>query len=359
MSDGISLLPEDMRRKEEESKKRPSPPSKPDEKLKMYVPRAEQEDIEVIEVDEGDVSEVLEGEPLVARVLFKMQSFAQEIGAKLFDSRAKEPPPKLPPQFFKPPAPRRAATQGLVPTNGAAPVVSPSAPASVPAGAVEAKPKARIVPEATAPRRVRVIRRVRKPVQISFIDHGDVDTRIDVSRRKFTLILVTILFLALLGGSYGLLMWQGDRASANLAQATQRFSETQSMSRERLTNWERYQDLEPRLQALTGLLDRHLSPSRLFDALEANTVPDVSYSAFTLSPDGRLILGTTAGSFESAARQIVAFESSGMAESVQAMGYQATYDADTGAIEAVNFQVALQLNPAVLRATLPLPVANR
>ncbi|MFA5935700.1 MAG: hypothetical protein WC787_02515 [Patescibacteria group bacterium] len=344
MSDGISLLPEELRKKEEELKKSPRPPSEED-KLKMYIPKAEEEDIEIIEVDEGEIGEVLEGEPLVARILFKTQSFFEEVKSKLFESRVSEAPPKLPPQFFKPPT-KKAGVTGLVPTAGGAAQIQPG--------------KARIMPSAQAPRRVRVIRRVRKPVQVSFIDENASRIRVDISRRRFTLIFMAMLFLALIGGGYGLLYWQGDRASANLTEAMSRLSSTQGMSQERLSNWESFRDLEPRLKALTQVLDRHLSPSRLFDALEENTVPDVFYSTFTLSPDGRLILGTTAPSFASAARQIVAFETSGIAQSVQAMGYQAHYN-DAGNLEAVMFQIGLALNPDILRTIepIPQPVASR
>jgi hypothetical protein len=334
MPDDVSLLPEQRRTSEEEPKKElQRPPA--DEKLKMYVPRTEQEDVEVIEVDEGDVNEVLEGEPLLSRMIFKAQSWFQDAKAGTHQSRANAAPAKTPPPFFKPPAP-------LTKT------VSP-----------DTATKTRIMPQATAPRRVRVIRRIRKPVRVSFIEDADASSRVDVSRRRFTLVFVAILFCALFAGSYVLLRLQGDRARMNLDEVTRRLSGTQSASRSRLDNWQMYRDLEPRLKALSGLLDRHLSPSRVFDALEARTVPDVSYSSFTLSPDGRLVLGTTAPSFESAARQIVSFESSGIASAVQAMGYQARYTPETGALEAVNFQMSLQLNPSVLRASVPQTTATR
>jgi hypothetical protein len=333
MPDDVSLLPEQRHTPEEEPKNESRRPQT-DAALKMYVPGTEKEDVEVIEVDEGDVGEVLEGEPFLSKALFKVQTWFQEAKAGVFEPRVSASPTKTPSPFFKPPA-------------SLGKTVSPDTAA-----------KTRIMPHATAPRRVRVIRRVRKPVRVSFIEEADA-SHIDVSRRRFTLVFVGMLFCVLFAGSYILLTRQGERARMNLDEVTRRLAGTQDASRSRLDTWQSYRDLEPRLKALSGLLDRHLSPSRVFDALEAKTVPDVSYSSFTLSPDGRLVLGTTASSFESAARQIVAFESSGIANAVQAMGYQARYTPETGALEAVNFQMSLQLNPSVLRASIPQTAATR
>ncbi len=325
MSDDISLLPGHDRSPEKESRVVSQRPS-PDANLKMHVPGAERDDVEVIEVDEGDVNDVLDGEPFLSRILFRAQTWVQEITSQLFEPRVNAPPAKVPPQFFKPPAARGKT----VSMEGAA--------------------KTRVIPEAKAPRRVRVIRRVRKPVRVSFIEEEHASSRINLSRRRFTLGFIAVLFCALFAGSFVLLRWQGERAQVNAQAATTRLSATQDASRMRLQEWESYRDLEPRLKSLSDLLERHVSPSRVFDALEANTLPDVYYTSLTLSPDARLVLGTTAPSFESAARQIMAFESSGIARSVQAMGYQARYTPESGALESVTFQLSLSLNPAVLRA---------
>jgi hypothetical protein len=346
-----------MRQKEEERKKKMPPPKDTAASLKMHLPQAEEEDIEVIEVDEGEIGEVLEGEPLLARLIFKTQSFFEEVKIKLFETHAQELPPKLPPQFFKPPAGKKAPSQ-LVPTGVQSASAAVAAIEPAPGSTGAAKAKARIIPEAQAPRRVRVIRRVRKPVRVSFIDENGVSARIDIAHRRFTLILMAVLFLALAGGAFGMLRWQGERAQQNLQEAKMRLAAEQQTAQTKLQNWENYRDLEPRLKALSVLLDRHMSPSRLFESLEANTVPEVFYSSFTLSPDGRLILGTTASSFETAARQLVAFETSGLTNNVQAMGYQAMYGAD-GKISGVSFQIGLTLKPDVLRTAAPQPMATR
>ncbi|MBU1349177.1 hypothetical protein KJ781_03875 [Patescibacteria group bacterium] len=332
MSPDISLLPEDVRRKEEERKKeKPAPMAAGG--LEMHVPASDEESIEVIEVDEGDLSQVLAGEPFVTRLIFQTQAFIENARNKLFHPPDLEPPPKLPPQFFKPPTGGRkgeSAQPGAKPEDG--------------------KVKARIIPDASASRRVRVIKRVRKPVRVSFLEDEELRLQVDIPRRRFTLVLTSIVFLMLLGGGYGVLWWQGDRATANLADVKAQIADVDARAKEKQEMWTQYKDLEPRLKAVSVLLGTHMNPTKVFYALEQWTVPDVSYSSFTLTPDGRVTLAATAASFESAAQQVVALRDSGIAKDVSAMGYQAMYDETTGVLKTVGFQINMTLAPDLQKA---------
>ncbi|MBI4139063.1 hypothetical protein HY479_02835 [Candidatus Uhrbacteria bacterium] len=358
MSEDISLLPEEMRKREEELKKKSAPPPAV-EKVSMHLPDAEQEDIEIIEVDEGEVKDVLAGEPALSRAIFGVQTMFQAAKAKLFHPRPVESPPKLPPQFFKPPVPKeKKPPPGLVPIPGAVPPTATRSPLPVKPAAVAPPAKARIMPAAQTPRRVRVIKRVRKPVRVSFLDEKELQLRIDLPRRKFTLAVYAATFILLFAGTYAILVWQGERAGLNAASVKAQLSVVQARLRDRQKEWASFQDLEPRLKTLGGLLDAHVAPTHLFDLLERHTVPDVSYSSFTLTPEGHAILTASARSYESAARQIVALRDSGMAEQVEALGYQATYDGESGALDQVSFQINLTLRPSVLRAMKAEQVAG-
>ncbi len=321
----ISFLPGDARQQEEKTK---TPAESSTEKLTMHVPHAEQDDVEVIEIDEGEVDQVLQHEPGLSRLLFFLQSHFEDLKARLFQSPPQEPPPKNPPQFFKPPS------------------VTSASPISKPANI-------RIVPEAKAPRRVRVIRRVRKPVQVSFLQQAAVAAHIDIPRRRFTLIVMGVALCLSLTGAYVFLDRQERRVQGNAMQVQAQLQAIRVRASEYEQRWDSYRDLEPRLRALRTLLDQHVSPGKVFDALDALTVPTVWYSSFTLSPDGRLVLAVSAPSFEDAARQIVAFQESGIASRVQAVGYQTTYG-NNGHLERVGFQISLTLEPGVLRALEPL-----
>jgi len=208
VSDNISLLPEELRKKEDALKKneQPEKPAKNGSELNFFIPAEEGEDIEIIEVDEGEIEQVLANEPFVTRFAYHVTTFFEELKAKLFQPRETEAPPKLPPQFFKPPtptAPVRAiqpaatiaptkAPPGTVPAaakaapvTGVAPSTIPAAPTPAPVAPFSSKPlaKVQITPFAKTPRRVRVIKRVRKPLRVSFVSAEDLKLlRVDIPK---------------------------------------------------------------------------------------------------------------------------------------------------------------------------------
>jgi len=356
MSDEISLLPEGLRKKEEELM-RTEPKAQPAAELKFSMPAEEGEDIEVIEVDEGEIEQVLAGEPLVSRIAYRVTNFFDLVKTKLFQPTVPPPPPKLPPQFFAPPPVKPSAPVPVlgapkpVPLAGAAPVPvpvpTPAMAAVMAKGAV--KPKTQVIPSGAAPRRVRVIRRVRKPVRISFVSEDELKLmHIDISKRRFTFITISILFTLLLGGSYALLAIQLAAAQQSLTDAKAHTTDVDKQITDKQGTWSSFQDLEPRLIALGGILDKHVSPTHLLDLIEKNTLPTVSYGSFSLTPDGKVALSVTADSLEAAAGQVVAFQKSGFVKKVDASSYGITYTEGSDRPSKVAFQLTLTLSDIAL-----------
>ncbi len=379
MSD-ISLLPEEMRGKEESKKEGMPPTSQPiPAGLRMHVPDAEpEEDIEIIEVDEGDLASVLADEPLMTRLTYKLSSAIDKVRSRLFEKKTEAPPAKVPPQFFKPPKP------GLV-TKSQAPSQAPSPsgpvqlrPLGTPVGlpprgpgvqirtdsAASAasqkngeRPRARIMPQAEVPRRVRVIRRVRKPVRVSLISSKDLAAlTIDVSKRKWTLSVITCVFTITIGSSVFFLNKQLAAAQDRRQSIQTELAKTRAETDARLKTWSSYEDLQNRLELLDGALKHHIIVTRLFDFLETRTLPAVSYRSATWSEQGQLSLDVVADSFETAAQQLVAFKQSDGVSSVQSTSFGVSAVGDTG-VSAISFQVMLTLNPLVFQnpALTPLP----
>ncbi len=120
MSD-ISLLPEDLRKKENQIQK-PAVKAEEGTGLSFSMPVQQEEDIEIIEVDEGELDQVLAGEPPLSRLAFKLQDLAQNLLAKIRQPKgAAAPAPKLPPQFFTPPAAKAPAAAPAKPAVPGAP----------------------------------------------------------------------------------------------------------------------------------------------------------------------------------------------------------------------------------------------
>ncbi len=333
MSD-ISLLPEELRKKEEQLKKtEPHTPESVASDLKFFVPPEEGEDVEVIEIDEGEVDHVLAGEPFISRAMYRAGVWFQDFKANLFHLQTHEPPPKLPPQFFTPPV---KAGEGLK---------------SVRAEEM-GKPKARIIPAEKTPRRVRVIRRVRKPVRVSFVSEEELQLlRVDVPKRRFTFITISVLFVVILAGGFFALSELARSAFAEQMAADRQLADVRSQIKEKQGMWSSFQDLEPKLRALIGLLNAHVSPTRLLERIERTTLPTVQYDLFSLTPDHKISLGVVTNSFESAAEQIVAFQKSGFVKKVDASGYTARYqDEDSPYPSVVSFQLTLSLADDAFRS---------
>ncbi len=333
MSD-ISLLPEELRQKEEALKKSiPSASTRPSE-LKFSSPLEEGEDVEVIEIDEGDVSQVLAGEPFLTKLIFRITSFFQELTQKVFQPYVEEPAPKQPPQFFKPPS---VTSDELAQT------------------------KVRVVPSEKAPKRVRVIKRVRKPVRVSFVSEEQQELlRVNLPKRRFTFVALTLFFLVLLTGGAVVLSRLQRAASSERAVADAQITDVRTDIAEKQKVWALFQDLEPKLRALLSLLDAHMSPTRLLEQIERTTLPTVRYELFTLTPDRKVSLGVVTNSFESAAAQIVAFERSGFVTKVDATGYTAKYEHEGIAVpSSVQFQMTLTLSDTAMSASEDLVVRTR
>ena len=386
MSADISLLPEGLRKKEETLKgvAPQEPPKEEAADMHFFIPKEEGEDIEVIEVDEGELDQVLAGEPTLTKFAFYATNLIDDIKSRLFKPKPIVAPPKVPPQFFKAPpvkppsavgakpgapspagaaAPAMPAVGAPKPEAGKAPTPSlltmMQAPAPGKPGGTGAtgRAKAQIAPFAVAPRRVRVIKRVRKPVRVSFV--SEEETRlmhVDVKKRRFTFIIMTVLFIVLLAGGYELLDYQRQQAQASLDQANAQLAQVNGDISEKLKVWSSFQNLEPKLKALAGLLDQHVSPTQLLDDLENNTLPTVSYDTFSLATDGKVTLSVTADSLETAAKQVLVFQTAPFVKTVDASNYAIDYNPkDKTAVMDVKFQVVLTLADDAMRFAVNAP----
>lgn len=376
MPDDISFLPDNLRKKEQELHRQPPvEPTSTSEGMKFTVPKAEEDDVDVIEIDEGDVDQVLAQEPAVTRWYYRATTAVKDFWQKVMTPPSLEPPPKLPPQFFTPPVKKpisptaEPVKSSLPPSKMVAPVApTPATPGAMsqPTAGTEAEVHAPSfiapeqvhastpVPGATkpvvqpfehVPRRVRVIRRVRKPVRVSFVSSEDLRTmRIDIGRRQFTFVMTMILCVAVLVGG----TWYAKRLTADaqtqLQKANAQIADLDTSIQAKESQWSQFATLEPKLIVLKKLLDTHVSPTRLFDAIEASTLPTVSYQSFILTPDHKVLLSTSANSFETAAAQVELYSHAPFVKSADAGSYAVKYaSSDSTAVQSVDFQLQLTL----------------
>lgn len=346
MSNDISLLPEELRKREEgfrSAREVPEEPTHSSKEIQFSVPAEDQDDMEVIEIDEGEVDQVLAGEPWPSKIFYRLISWVADAKHALLDPHLSVPPPKSPPQFFTPPVPK---TSIRPPVSSVA-----SANGSVPSTASSAKTKATITPFASAPKRIRVVKRIRKPVHVSFVSEAEMQlSRVDIGKRRFTLVFLMIFFVCALGVSAYALNIQRVAAHGALANADVQLADVTGQIQAKQSRWSAFQDLEPRLKALNGLLDAHVSPNRLFQEIETHTLATVFYGSLSLTPDKRVTLATTADSLSSAAAQIATFEKAPFVKKVDVSGYSIKYDPpDAPAPTRVDFQIILTLSDEALQ----------
>ncbi len=358
MSD-ISLLPDPFREKEEELKKSLVEPVKNEQTVSMHMPNKEEEDVEIIEVDENEVDKMLASEPFYSRLYYKLGVWGDELKKKLFAPREVEPPPKSPPQFFtptKPKPPAQLATRSsnldnkpTLPLPGVQTgpqVATQKSQASEAPKPVALPVRPKIVPDGAA-KRVRIIKRVRKPVHVSLLSEELVrDLQINIGKRKFTLAFLTIFLATIFACAYVVLDRVTQSSNAELAVVAANETQIKAQIAEQQAKWAVFQDLEPRLIALNGLLDNHVSVLKLFSFLEQKTLKSVSYGNLVLDSAGKLSLSVTATDLPSTARQLLTFRQAPEIVSVDAGSFAIQHDKDKSNI---TFQMIVQFKPDVLR----------
>ncbi|MBP9864739.1 hypothetical protein KBC54_04840 [Patescibacteria group bacterium] len=354
MPDNISLLPEELRTKEDQVKKEVVQQTASPSELRFNVPSEDNaDDVEVIEIDEGDVDQVIAGQPPLTKAMYRMGEFFSGLKHRLLQPGKPVPAPKLPPQFFT-----AKDTSSVISVSAPTQAAATPSPAGAPQKAV--KSGVSIAPFQKVPRRVRVITRIRKPVRVSFVSDDDLRLmRVDIPKRRFTLILVAIFFSILIGGGAYALSIQENAAKAELAKADTQLSDVRRQIKDKQESWLSFQDLEPQLKALGSLLDQHISPNKLFDEIERTTLPTVYYQSMNLTPDRRVVLVTIADSFQSAAEQVAAFQAAPFITSVEASGYGVKYETPASLSPSrVEFQLQLRLSDSALIGSVPVTSAS-
>jgi len=116
------------------------------------------------------------------------------------------------------------------------------------------------------------------------------------------------------------------------------------------TNTQEIRDFSNLLQTIKKLLEQHVISTRIFNLLETNTLPDVSYNALSLNPVLSTVnLKASARNYQDLAEQILIFQSLPDIESVVIDGITLKKPGEENnekskKIELVTFNISLKLN---------------
>ena len=291
-------------------------------------------------------------------------------------------PPKLPKiQMAKTPPQAEDIFQELdrpkVPLSDSPPIpkwpeaasqVPQPSPPSVPAAPTPAEPK---------PRPVRPKSPADKPAPAShsfFVDllPNEFRTRIDPKSKLISLGLTVVITVAAIAAATGLLIvYQSsilkkiEAVRVDRSRIEQEISTLKPRQREALA-------IRTRTQLVQDMLDSHIYWTKFFELLEKNTINDVYYSgAFAGSLSGQITLTAIGTSFDSPARQLLAFRAATDFVSDVSITNASSTSIDTTLVppgslppKQVSFSVTLKLVPDIFTysaedfAAQPSPLSN-
>lgn len=150
------------------------------------------------------------------------------------------------------------------------------------------------------------------PIRTSFIPRVDTGVSRTSPIRSIVGTLTVLLFVVSLVAAGGSLVYQWlltKTVDSKRAELNDTYDSFQPSTIRELKRW------DARLASVGGLLDNHVAPSGVFDALEAATLTSIGLKGFTYSRDGENISITFSGearSFSSVALQSQAYAETGL-----------------------------------------------
>lgn len=149
--------------------------------------------------------------------------------------------------------------------------------------------------------------------------------------------------------AYGGLLLYGSREAARVLVVKQNLNQVEADITKLERDNKKLLGFQNKLTAVKSLLDDQRTFLNFFDALEKNTLPEVSYDTLSISEDGSVALSAGTTNYTTMARQLLAFEQAkDFVKSVQFSGITASLD-QLGAIIGLKFTVALQVVDTVMK----------
>lgn len=335
MADGISLLPGEFKKKEEEERKKRGK-DKPD--FALYVPGAASTSAPPSFAkpvkQPGFFGRLFrnKSKPLIAKPTAKSVPIATPAFVPkpltMSSAPAVSQPPKSQPLPSSPPLAPAPPSKPMLPAKPA--VVPPPSPQpksgpqfSVPTGSDHVL-RVSLIPEEGG-----------KPVKSS-------------GSGLRIVIVVAILSAVAVGVGFGVAQTMAASRTAEITNVEAVIAQTDARIREADSSLAAARRAGRQLGSLRKLLDGHVQWTRFFDYLEKNTIPTVTFAQLHSESVGTVTLDGLAESFAAAAEQIVVFRTApGMITAADAGGMAADV-APNGEVRGVRFTMTLTLAPSLL-----------
>lgn len=287
---GISLLPEEMRKKEEEELERKE--KAPEKRPELYVP-------------------------------------GKQEGPKEPESVGIGAPPAAPPKVEEPTPP---------------PVAPKKEPEEV------APFKKRPQKDRPEPPKRKGPTPPKRALRVSLIPEEVPEEKINIKGRKIALVVIVFVELIILGGGA---MFLSTAIESKNAQINQFDSDIQATKQQLTSLRNEQKDLylfEEKLNVMGELLDGHIYTSRVFSFLEAHTLPDVWYESYISTSDGVVNLRAKTSELKTAAKQIAHIDAQEEVMEVNVNNFQTNIN-ELGQIIDASFEIQIIFQEGFLLET--------
>ncbi len=183
----------------------------------------------------------------------------------------------------------------------------------------------------------------KQTLHISLVPEGGESFRpVNIGRRKVAFVFYLLMCLAVIVVSVVLLKAAERRAELEIKVKQDEIAKIKNEAERLTADYGNVAHLDKQLKAAKILLAGHPSFNGILKLIEDKTLPEVYYSNFLASYDGRtIVLEVKAKDFEDAAKQIVAFRSdTERVERVSASTLTANIDA-AGVIKDIKFTLTI------------------
>lgn len=167
------------------------------------------------------------------------------------------------------------------------------------------------------------------------------------NRSLLVFIFSVLLTVLAVGAVYLWMIWQESKVTSRTFNIDDEIASVDKQINNYEDIKEEAQELQQRVELVKGLLDKHAYWTKFFDFLERNTVEGVYYSAIAANREGGIVLSAAANNYISIARQLAAFKEVNGLVVGAVVNSAVAQRGEKGMILGVNFNIDLKLAESI------------
>ncbi|RKX90929.1 MAG: hypothetical protein DRP84_12380 [Spirochaetes bacterium] len=181
-------------------------------------------------------------------------------------------------------------------------------------------------------------------MRVSLIPEEFINPPEDRYAHSLLVFIFSILFTVLIiGAVYLWMVWQESKVTAETVNIDDQIVAVDKKIKDYNEIKQNAQELQNKIGAAEGLLNKHIYWTKFFDLLEQNTVQGIYYVSIAADTEGGIILSAIAEDYTTIARQLVAFNEATDFVNQAKVSSAVAQTGEEGQISGVSFNIDLQL----------------